>query len=220
MPPPKVAEPIRNWIILTGSKSASSNFIKQLETRLQARGNHVLCASVEDMKDYCALLAEFGEKYGQIDGIVHLAGFDPSMDHTDDMELECVTQQTERCAIAAHLARACEETGTNTTIWIVTTGAVDNLLPKDENLPRQPQTIGAADSVLWGFARTLMNEASNYTVRLIDIRQPITEASSLIDRLAEGNSIKPMTNRRSFSLTQVSALSRVSGSNRLYQNRK
>ena len=180
-PQPQPSEQAHNWIILTDNSSGSSKIFKQLDKQLKVRGDHILCASVEEIEDYVALLDKAAKEYGDIDGIIHLAGLNLSTDDTDAIELECVTKQSERCAIAADLARACEKTGTNTTLWIVTIGAADDLLPNDEHTPRKPQTTIAADNVLWGFARTLMNEASNYKVRLIDISHPIQAEKSLFD---------------------------------------
>ena len=177
------SEKTRNWIILTDNRRGSSGFIEEFSRLLKEKGDNILCVSVNETEDYVALISNAAREYEDIAGIIHLAGLDLSTDDNDAGEMECVAGQTERCAITADLARACEETGTRTTLWIITTGAVDHLLPFNEHKPQQQLAAGAADSVLWGFARTLLNEASNYNVRLIDIAKPGNKEKALIEAL-------------------------------------
>lgn len=177
------SEKIRNWVVLTDKKIESSGFIEQFGNHLKAKGDNILFVSAEDNKDYVTLLKEVAEKYGSIDGIIHLAGLNMSGNDNSVNDLECVTQQTGRCDIAASLARACEKSGTGTTIWIITTGAVDHLLPDDIHNSIDMHVTSASDSAIWGFGRTMLNEASNYTVRLIDIADPDNAQKDMIEAL-------------------------------------
>jgi len=169
LPPPKV-EHRQSWMILADKNDTSSKLAEQLQVQLQASGDQVLKIFVEEVKDYDFLLMETAEKQGNLDGIINLAGLKSP---THEIEAtECVNHQVDRCTTAADLMRACENTQTNTTCWMITAGAAGDLLPTDG---RPAQKLISPDSAFWGFCRSLMNESSNFNVCLIDLEMPVVE---------------------------------------------
>jgi len=79
-----------------------------------------------------------------------------------------VAGQTERCWLASELIQACEATSVNATLWLLTHD-VGSMFPCDQKIALVTGNTGslANDAALWGFGRALMNEASNYRVRLL-----------------------------------------------------
>jgi acyl transferase domain-containing protein/NADPH:quinone reductase-like Zn-dependent oxidoreductase/acyl carrier protein len=161
----------RSWILMAEQAGYSAQLSDHLAKKLQARGDLVIQACPGDTANIESLLLDTTASYGQLDGIVHLAGLSPQLAKADAEAV--LKQQVNRCAIAASIIQACETTLTNTTCWLITTGAATDLLP-----PRNPSetsipAIIPVDAALWGFGRTLINEASNYTVRLVDLEDPL-----------------------------------------------
>ena len=156
----------RSWVLLADQSGYSAQLSDHLTKKLQARGDLVVQACTGDTPCIQSLLRNTTASYGELDGIVHLAGLSPEP-ATGDAEA-VLEQQVTRCATAASIIQACETTQTNTTCWLITTGAASDLLPC-----RDATTAPAADAALWGFGRTLINEASNYTVRLVDLEDPL-----------------------------------------------
>ena len=157
---------IRNWLLLADDDGSSGSLAKRLAGRLQARGHRVIHARPGGAIQLTALLREVIGSLGALDGVVHLAGLHRE---TAGSAAAVLDTQVYRCGTAAALVQACEGTQTNTTCWLVTAGAATHLLP-----PRAPgDTIDEAsaipDAALWGLGRTLMNEASGYAVRLVDL---------------------------------------------------
>ncbi len=172
----------RTWIVLTDTRDRTSGLSQSLVRHLQKRNDHVRCVPVEKISDYKELLSETIRESGRIDGILHLAGFSSSIDHPESQEYNRARQQAHRCMVAARAARACEETGADTTLWILTNEAARHLIPGTNHLPGQQRRHSMPDdSVLFGFARTMMNEASHYTVRLMDIILPLNGMAPLVD---------------------------------------
>jgi len=160
----------RNWILLADDSGYSAQISDHLTKKLQALGDIVIQSQPNDADALNPLLLEVTKSYGEIDGIVHLAGLLAESSSTPaDYVLQ---QQVTRCTIAANIIQACETTSTNTACWLITTGANPELLPKHERsqVPTAPIPVDAA---LWGFGRTLINESSNYTVRLVDLESSI-----------------------------------------------
>jgi len=173
----KVAVP-RSWIVFSGGDNCSADLSNRLTGTLQQRGDMVIQSSANSVKDITNLLQETTQQYGQLDGIVHLAGLTQPEATTPAVSL--VARQVDRCALAASIVQACEATQTNTTCWLVTTGAVESL--RDETVSTCAPI--PADAALWGFGRTLINEAANCQIRMIDLQDPIpgNEALSALDR--------------------------------------
>jgi NADPH:quinone reductase-like Zn-dependent oxidoreductase/acyl carrier protein/short-subunit dehydrogenase len=81
--------------------------------------------------------------------------------------LEGLDAQADRCMLAAAITQACESAGIAADCWLLTSGAAMHLLPQRA----RPETTvpGIADAALWGFGRTLANEAVGCRVRLLDL---------------------------------------------------
>ncbi len=172
----------RSWILLADQEGYSAHLSDQLAKKLQARGDLVVQACPGDAPQISSLLRETTASYGQLDGIVHLAGLSP---HPSVVEAEAVLErQVARCTTAANLIQACEATQTNTVCWLVTSGAASDLLPPRAPVDSPASPIIPVDAALWGFGRTLSNEASNYAVRLVDLEISLTidDAATALDR--------------------------------------
>jgi NADPH:quinone reductase-like Zn-dependent oxidoreductase/malonyl CoA-acyl carrier protein transacylase/acyl carrier protein len=160
----------RSWVLLADQNGISAQLSDHLTKKLQARGDLVVQASPGDTAHLTSLLQETTTCYGQLDGIVYLAGLLPQRTQA---EAEIVfDQQVARCATAASIIQACEETQTKTTCWLITTGAAVDLLPHGGPGKNAEPILFAGDAALWGFGRTLINEPSNATIRLIDLEDP------------------------------------------------
>ncbi|BBP04808.1 polyketide synthase [Sulfuriferula plumbiphila] len=172
----------RSWVLLADQNGYSAQLSDHLTKKLQARGDLVVQACPGDTAHIESLLLDTTASYGQLDGIVHLAGLSPQ---PAKAEAEAVLdQQVARCATAASIIQACETTLTNTTCWLITTGAATDLLPHRGPAETPVSAIIPVDAALWGFGRTLINEASNYTIRLVDLEDPlaIETVATALDR--------------------------------------
>jgi len=161
----------RSWVLLADQSGYSAQLSDHLTKKLQARGDLVVQACTGDTPYLQSLLRDTTASYGQLDGIVHLVGLSPESAKRDAEAVQ--EQQVTRCATAVSIIQACETTQTNTTCWLLTTGAASDLLPRRDAAAAPQSAIIAADAALWGFGRTLINEASNYTVRLVDLEDPL-----------------------------------------------
>lgn len=172
----------RSWVLLADQNGYSAQLSDHLTRKLQARGDLVVQACPGDTAHIESLLLETTASYGQLDGIVHLAGLAPLQAKAGAEAV--LDQQVARCATAASIIQACESTLTNTTCWLITTGAATRLLPHRDSAEAQPSPAIPVDAALWGFGRTLINEASNYTVRLVDLEAPqaIETSATALDR--------------------------------------
>ena len=169
IPSPEITP--RSWIILADQNGYSAQLSKHLTTKLQGRGDLVIQAASGDTDSIESLLLNTRANYGQLDGIVHLAGLAPQSRLT---EVEAILeQQVIRCTTTANIIQACENTQTNTTCWLITTAAATHLLPKRSASKVPTSALISVDAALWGFGRTLINEASTTHVRLIDLEAPL-----------------------------------------------
>lgn len=162
----------RSWILLADQNGFSAQLSDTLTKMLQTRGDMVVQACPGDTASISSLLQDTTASYGQLDGIVYLAGL-----HPQDADIEAQSiyeQQVVRCATATSIIQACETTGTDTTCWLITTNVATDLLPYRSNAKNREKVIIPVDAALWGFGRTLINEASNYTVRLVDLEGPLS----------------------------------------------
>ena len=169
--PPRISMP-RSWVLLADQEGFSAQLSDSLTKKLQSRGDLVIQACPGDTAHISSLLLETTASCGHLDGLVYLGGLFPQ---PAKAEIEAVLdQQVERCAAAASIIQALEATQTNTTCWLITTSAVSDLLPHRAAVKNRKTTGVPADAALWGFGRTLINEASIYTVRLVDLESPMT----------------------------------------------
>ncbi len=172
---------LRSWILFADQDGFSAQLSDQLARKLQARGDLVIQARAGERGQIEALLRETTANYGELDGIVHLAGIVPEADGAPaDAADTTFNRQLARCATAASIFQACANTQTKTTCWLITANAASSLLPRHPGTP--PAASVAADSALWGFGRTMLNEADRCAIRLIDLQTPLavdTAAASL-----------------------------------------
>lgn len=160
----------RSWILLADHEGFSTKLSDRLTSELQGRGDLVVQAYPGNADQLTTLFGETTASYGELDGIVYLAGLRPQL---HDANAKAVMElQVERCATVANIARACEATLTKTSCWLVTTGAISDLLWHDSTSTDAIPSAPAPDCALWGFGRTLSNEASNYSVHLVDLQAP------------------------------------------------
>ena len=163
----------RSWIILADTSEYSTTLSTQLTKKLQLQGDIVTQACPTDLAHIETLLTSSTENFGLLDGIIHLAGLMPPSFNTQAEDI--LNQQVHRCGIAANILQACENTQSQTSCWLITTGGAPHLLPTTVTrlTDRQAKTNTISpDVALWGFGQSLLNEASNINVRLIDIEDP------------------------------------------------
>ncbi|MDD2467605.1 MAG: SDR family NAD(P)-dependent oxidoreductase, partial [Desulfobulbus sp.] len=158
----------RSWILLMDRKGPSAQLADKLAASLQTKGDMVVVAEAEDTQALVALLKETTALYGQLDGIIHLAGL-ATADAQLSPEIE-VERQAFRCTLAANILQACESNTVQTACWLVTSG-VGEQAPREAN-----SALRRSDSALWGFGQTLMNEALDLRIRLIDLERINTSA--------------------------------------------
>ena len=183
--PEPVGAEFRTWLLLADREGFSATFAAQLAKTLEARGDRVLHVvpgsrlravdartyqlDPHDSAQFEILLPQLTAAYGRLDGIVHLHGLNPAIGNSPPLLL--LDRQVDRCAAAAAITRACESTGTKTTFWLVTARAA--ISPYEgRQLTTGLNPADGMDAALWGFGRTLMNEASAFDVRLVDIEDP------------------------------------------------
>ncbi|MCB5197363.1 type I polyketide synthase [Deefgea salmonis] len=123
----------------------------QLQQQLSAQGINAELHQANSDQPLNAVLSQlFSAQRGHI--ILH-PGYRPASD-----SLSVLAQQTQRCGQLAQLLNAVEQSQCAADCWIITHGASDHA----------DATQQRADSALWGFARTLLNEASDAAFHLID----------------------------------------------------
>ncbi|MEQ1485778.1 type I polyketide synthase [Methyloglobulus sp.] len=162
----------RSWILFADQSGYSAQLSDRLTMKLQARGDLVVQACPSDTAYIESLLLDTTASYGLLDGIVQIAGLSPYPTNTEAETI--LNQQVARCATAANIIQACETTETNTTCWLITSGAATDLLPQRISVGTPNPTAIPIDAALWGFGRTLINEASNFNVRLVDLEDILT----------------------------------------------
>ena len=173
---------LRSWVLLADPDSYSAQLSDQLTGKLQARGDLVIQASVGGAAQIESLLRETTANYGELDGLVYLAGLSDQPD--GGSAAVALDDQVARCSTAADIVQACDRTKTKTTCWLITANVGRLLLPG-----RRPEMATAiagisADAALWGFGRTMLNEADNCAVRLVDLELPmaIETAATALDK--------------------------------------
>ncbi|MFZ2724876.1 MAG: type I polyketide synthase, partial [Methylococcaceae bacterium] len=150
--------PAQDWLVLSSDKETA--LAQTLSDALTAQGQRVTLSQT----------VKLAQSY---DHIIHLAGF-----ASDDFNV-----QNQRCYLASELVRQCESSATPVTLWLIT-HKVANLFSCDQALAfADNQTQLAHDSALWGYGRTLINEASNYKVQLLDLSEPSISAAFINELL-------------------------------------
>src|SRR5690606_25517261 len=123
-------------------------------------GHRVHIQRDTDPAAFAAAYRQARARLGQVDAIVHLDGLAQAQNGSDPEALLAV--QVRRCALAAEAARALERDGGAGTLWLVTAGAAQHLAPGGASA-----TPG--DAALRGYGRTMINEAAQFAVRLLDL---------------------------------------------------
>jgi acyl transferase domain-containing protein/NADPH:quinone reductase-like Zn-dependent oxidoreductase/NAD(P)-dependent dehydrogenase (short-subunit alcohol dehydrogenase family)/acyl carrier protein len=148
--------PVQHWLLVADQQGAENAFAQQLTLALRDQGQSVdwlAPASAQDM----ALQLSAGPAPRHLlllSGLFGTQGLDG---------------QAERCMLAAGLTQACEQAGVSPDCWLLTRGAAVHLLPVSSQVPGNVSTL--ADAALWGFGRTLANEAVGCRVRLLDLAE-------------------------------------------------
>ncbi|MDD4915447.1 MAG: type I polyketide synthase [Methylococcales bacterium] len=161
----------RSWVIVADPHDYSGQLSDRLAAGLQTLGDIVIQTAPADSSRLAGLLTDTTGNFGQLDGLVYLAGL--RADNAPMPAEQLLDAQTERCAQAANIVRALEASATTTTCWLITSGAARELLPK-RNPDSQHLSAVPADTALWAFGRTLLNEATTFSLRLVDLEETQT----------------------------------------------
>jgi len=153
----------RSWIVLADEQGVSATLADKLASELQRKGDMVVVSQGADVEELCALLKETTARYGELDGLLLLSGL--SLEDKQEAVFE-VERQSKRCTLAAQILQACEQCSITTTCWLVTSGGCE---PGTQ--AKDVQSLGYGDAALWGFGRTLINEALDLRVRLVDLER-------------------------------------------------
>jgi len=152
----------RNLLLLADKTGYSAQLALLLAENLVLRGDRVRIRQPGDHAHMASLLTD-----SKTDGIVYLAG----LNTPEDTAPAILNRQVVRCAQAAAIIQACESTQTDALCWLITANVGTDLLDQYQAV-MNTTPVSLPDAALWGFGRTLMNEASNYSVRLIDLHEP------------------------------------------------
>ncbi len=169
----------RQWLFLVDGVGDSSELANALRKELMQYDEAVTFCQCHDREGIVTALERIRAEAGPVAGVLHLAGLE-LMTGTNSTS-RIFDKEVRRCSTAAALIQACEQSQTNAICWLVTVGATTHLLPS----AAEPYDVAypAPDACLWGFGRTLTNEVSNYSVRLIDLEMG-TSLGSLAQALA------------------------------------
>ncbi|TDV37311.1 acyl transferase domain-containing protein [Paraburkholderia caballeronis] len=156
------------WLILADTQSAQQTALADdLAASLSGADEQaIVCDSDTTPEELDTVIELAQSRFGRVQGVVLLSGLtridDPQPAAADAQAL--LHAQVRRCAMAADLAQACERTGAQTTLWLLTAGAAPFL-------PAAPDAGNDAlnDASLWHYGRTLINEAAGFDVRLVDL---------------------------------------------------
>jgi len=146
--------PARRWLLVADEQGPESAFAGQLAAALREHGQSVDWLLPAPAADMARQLREASapQHLLMLSGLFATQGLD---------------DQNARCMLAAHLSQACEQAGISADCWLLTRGAAVHLLPCAEQLAGDLASLG--DAALWGFGRTLANEAVGCRVRLLDL---------------------------------------------------
>ncbi len=180
---PETIRNSENWLLVGNSSGDGLKLAEAIAIRLRDKGHktHIQKFGKESsIIDELSKAKACGEHY---DHIVHLGGFG-----SDKIETQSI-----RCSLAAEMAQGCELTQTNATLWLLT-NQVANQFSSDQANAFASEKINlsiANDAALWGYGRTLMNEATHYRVCMLDINGKVTDAkvlAAVVDELLQNDS--------------------------------
>jgi len=173
--------------LLIGDEQSAA-LAQALRRELDAAGQQTVLATDVTPAAVAEVLRQARRRHGQIHDIVLVAGWragsspdsrtvsgnDPRITSSMDPrtgspapEAPSFDGLVRRCALAAAVIQACESSDPTAsapaTIWLVTRNAGLAMGGGD------PREEGIVDAALWGYGRTLANEATNYRMRLVDV---------------------------------------------------
>ncbi|PTR21324.1 type I polyketide synthase [Pseudomonas sp. GV085] len=147
--------PRQSWLLVADGQGPEAPFARALASMLREQGQEAALLAPGSASD---LAQQLRERPALPQHVVMLAGlFAP----------QGLDAQADRCMHAAAITQACESAGVAADCWLLTSGAAIHLLPQGTRLDTTVQ--GIADAALWGFGRTLTNEAVGCRVRLLDL---------------------------------------------------
>ncbi|WP_233238555.1 type I polyketide synthase [Bordetella sp. LUAb4] len=148
----------RTRLLISDGHSAA--LAQSLRQELDAAGQHTVLATEVTPAAVGDALRQARAKHGLVHEIVLMAGWQAGATSSFD-------DQVRRCAMAAAIVQACESSELTAsgpaTVWLITRNAGLAMGGGD------PCEEGSGDAALWGYGRTLANEASNYRLRLVDV---------------------------------------------------
>lgn len=147
-------------LLLASADESETALAHALSERLAAQGHRTHIQRDTDPAAFASAYRQAKARLGQVDAIVHLDGLAHAQDVSDPQALLAV--QVRRCALAAGAAQALERDGGTATLWLVTAGAAQHLAPGGA-------TATPGDAALRGYGRTMINEAAQFAVRLLDL---------------------------------------------------
>ena len=148
--------PAQRWLLVADEQGAEHAFAQQLATALREQGQSIdwlAPASAQDLAEQLRAMAA-PQHVLLLSGLFGSQGLD---------------DQARRCMLAAALTQACEQAGISPDCWLLTRGAAVHLLPAAAQVAGSLASV--ADAALWGFGRTLANEAVGCRVRLLDLAE-------------------------------------------------
>lgn len=152
--------PSQAWLLLAGAEASDTTLALSVARRLEAAGHKTLIHRGADTAKMDDILAQAKERLSRLDAIIHMdgLGISPSSSPTELMQ-----SQVRRCALAASTLQALERSDVDATLWIITAGAAQHWATHHAN------EASLQDAALWGYGRTMMNEAGRLRVRLLDL---------------------------------------------------
>ncbi|MGW8462024.1 SDR family NAD(P)-dependent oxidoreductase [Pseudomonas sp. CLCA07] len=147
--------PRHRWLLVADEQGPEGPFAQALALVLREQGQD---AALLAPGSAVVLAQQLIEEAAAPQHIVMLAGV---------FATQGLDAQADRCMLAAAITQACESAGIAADCWLLTFGAAVHLLPQGA----RPETTvpDIADAALWGFGRTLSNEAVGCRVRLLDL---------------------------------------------------
>ncbi|MCY7388570.1 MAG: type I polyketide synthase [Burkholderiales bacterium] len=171
----------QSWLIVADATGHSARVAAKVSARLREAGHAVTCTTSIDSASLRDTFLHIRRDIGHVDGVLHLAGLKlPEKNFPAIVEL---AHHEGRCLIARAIAQAGDDSKTSLTCWIATSGAMATLLPRASQGDGVADFDWSADAILWGWGRTMMNEATNVAIKLVDL--PVLRAKDdLTDALA------------------------------------
>jgi phthiocerol/phenolphthiocerol synthesis type-I polyketide synthase C len=159
------------WLILANAKTLGTDMVAQLSLAMRNAGAVAVVTELHaDGARMSEALKELKDQHPVIAGVICLQEFECP---TDLAAAAAVLQQTVTCSAIASALDACERAELRGQFVIVTRDAVAQLLPN-----RKPAYSILTNAAAWGFGRSILNEATSMSIRLVDIEYPRTGAAS------------------------------------------